>query len=390
MFKFKCKCGQIYNATEKHCGKEFSCKACQKILYVPTFTHEEQDYIQPEIKDDLDQNNTKVNGNVPNSNEKILTTIQSVDFKNNNIINSTKAIFNDFAEIDFKTEIIPIDESNLKVLLNDYTFWSALFLGVVPILILTTQNDNFQQTSFAMFFASIWGVIFKKFILDDHGSWKAPIISFFFTGMIGIPVLLIVYSFLPSFFMDLTQSNALIVKYIGFIFRVGICEELIKMLPIFLFLLFNKSNVDPLKLLIIGIFSGLGFAAFENIMYNLSLITTSAALAMKYGTEGAIIGTHQAIVSSITRYLSTVFGHAIYSGIFSYFIATIYISCKRKTALFILGLFLASIIHGTYDWLIFLQPTFAGFTNAISFVLLYGYIIKLKSMVEVSNKSFEI
>lgn len=383
MFKFKCKCGQIYNASEKHSGKKFPCKACQEIICVPTFTQKEPDYIQPETKNDFHQNNTEAN-------DKSFTTIQSVDFKNNKIINSTKEIFNDFAKIDFKNEIIPIDESNLKILINDHTFWSALFIGVVPILILTTQNDDFQQNAYALFFASIWGVIFKKFILDDHSSWKPPIISFFFTGIIGLPILLFAYSWLPSFFMNLTQSNALMVKYIGFIFQVGICEELIKILPVFLYLLFNKNNADPSKFLIIGIFSGLGFAAFENVMYNLSLITTSATLAMKYGTEGAIIGTHQAIVSSITRYLSTVFGHAIYSGIFSYFIATIYISGKRKTALFILGLFLASIIHGTYDWLIFLQPTFAGFTNAIGFVLLYGYIIKLRSIVEIPNKSNEI
>jgi len=292
--------------------------------------------------------------------------------------NQARAIVDDLRHMDFRAEIIPIDGSNLQRLLSDVTFWGVALLGIVPLIINSITNPELQLTGLNLFFAALWAVIFKHFVIKDETSWKLPIVALFFTGFIGIPILLFAFAQLPTAYMELPASKSYLVSLFGFVFNVGVCEELCKFLPVIGYILWKRSNADPMTIVLVGIFSGLGFAAFENVIKSSQIILST--LNVKNTTEAAI-QVQGGIIMAMTRSLSCVFGHAVYSGIFAYFLATALVTGRRWGALFLVGLLVAATIHGAYDWLCGVQPVIAALWTGIAFMLFYGYIAKLRGMI---------
>jgi hypothetical protein len=124
-----------------------------------------------------------------------------------------RRLLRDLREMNFKDEVLPIDANNLPALLKDFVFWAVALLGVVPLLIVTVGGTNTQLALFALFFALVWGVIFKLFVLEDAISWKWLMASLFFTGIVGIWLLLFIYRiFLPGVYLGLADSENLVVS----------------------------------------------------------------------------------------------------------------------------------------------------------------------------------
>ncbi len=285
----------------------------------------------------------------------------------------------DLKEVDFKDEVFPIDQTLIKKMIEDSVFWIITALAGVPLIIATLEKKDLQLTAFALFFAVLWGFIFKSLVIKNSevglGMLSA---SLFFTGFIGISLLLFLYGFLPKSYMGMAESDSSTISLLGYIFQVGLCEEVIKILPVFAYILVYRKKADPLKAVLIGIFSGLGFAAFENMTYGQRAINISAILAKEGGQRGAAVGTQMAMVTVLLRSLSLVFCHATWSGIFAYFVAIGFASGKRCLAMFVIGLAVSAILHGAYDWLTGIQLTIATGVVILSFVMFYAYLIKLK------------
>lgn len=290
-------------------------------------------------------------------------------------------IFSDLRSLNFREEVVPLDETNLKTVLKDYVFWCVTLLGVLPLLIITVQNPEYQLTAFALFFAALWGVIFKYFIVRVPQRWPVMIASLFATGIAGIYVLLKIYEYiLPSAYLGLANSENGIVSLFGFIAQVGVCEELCKATPVLAYLVWKGRSAEPLTAVMVGVFSGLGFAAFENMFYAQNAIDQSVALGSQYGMEGQAVGTQAAMVNVMLRSLSLVFCHAVWAGILAYFLAVAILGRRRWGALFLIGWVVAAVLHGVYDWLAGMQPTIAALLVALSFVLFYAYMGKLKAL----------
>jgi RsiW-degrading membrane proteinase PrsW (M82 family) len=280
--------------------------------------------------------------------------------------------------MDFKAEIAPIDLNILALIKKDFVFWAVSLLAIVPLVLVTLNDTQSQLTGFLLFFAAIWGVIFKKFIVDESSGWALPIITLFFTGIVGIRALLFIYDYLPGFYMKLSDSENIFVAFIGGIFQTGICEELCKIVPVLIYIFWKKRAAQPLTIVLIGVFSGLGFAAFENMHYANKAVLNSFYLTYNHGAEGLQEGVTGAMVNVLLRSMSSVFGHAIYSGIFSYFIALGYITQKRRVALALVGLLVASTVHGLYNSFWQVQNTLPAIVTAAAFMLFYSYLTKLR------------
>ena len=292
-----------------------------------------------------------------------------------------KGIIDDLRQISFQEEVVPIDHTNIHLLLKDFVFWAVTLLGIIPLLIVTVQQPDTQLTLFALFFAFVWGVILKKFVLDDAGSWRLPVTSLFFTGIVGIWILLFIYrTFLPDFYLHMPDSKNTLISLFGFIFQVGVWEEMIKALPLLLVIKLFKFKLKPLHLVTIGVFSGLGFAAFENLHYGENAILSTYSLTRDYGVDGLVSGVQNAMVVTMLRAVSLVFCHAVWSGIVAYFIATAVVRREKVAALIILGILVSAVLHGVYDWLAGVQPTMAALLAGVSFALFYGYLIKLRDV----------
>jgi len=284
----------------------------------------------------------------------------------------------DLRAMDFKAEIAPVDSKIIDLIKKDFVFWAVSLLAIVPLVLVTLNDTQSQLTGFLLFFAAIWGVIFKKFILDETSSWLLPIVGLFFTGILGIRALLFIYEYLPEFYTELPNSDNTFVAFIGGIFQTGICEELCKIVPVLIYVIWKKQAAQPLTIVLIGVFSGLGFASFENMHYADRQILRSAYLTYNHGAAGLQEGVTGAMVNVLLRSMSNVFGHAIYSGIFSYFIAIGHITQNRRLALGLVGLLVSASAHGLYNSFWLVQNTLPAVVTAAAFMLFYSYLTKLR------------
>ena len=139
-------CGQPLEVDASVAGKQLSCPSCSHSIVVPDA---QPSSTRPELHDVLKKGREQA-----------------------------RSLLNDLKSINLKEEILPLDASNLTIVLRDFVFWAVTLLGIVPLLIVTIASTQAQLTMFALFFAFVWGVIFKFFVLKDQDSWKWPLASF--------------------------------------------------------------------------------------------------------------------------------------------------------------------------------------------------------------------
>jgi RsiW-degrading membrane proteinase PrsW (M82 family) len=326
--------------------------------------------------------------------------------KNFSPAGTVQNILDSFRQTDFKKEIIPVDAENAFGLFKDPIFWVILVLGVLPLLIVAVQDGSFQLYGLLFFFAMLWGGILRGLVLKSSDSVVLPICAFFVTGVVGVSCLTFLYNgYLPSFYTNMANSgNNTLIRLIGYIFQVGFCEELCKIVPVVLYLIWKRKKASPMMMLLIGVFSGLGFAAFENVSYAMGHIFAGAenfvqtlegisgaqneeqiAQQVQIGSVNAARQTLSAMTSMILRSVSLVFAHAIWTGIFSYYIVCAMTSGKRWAVFCCLGLVVPMVLHGVYDWLCDLEPGFAALLVGGSFFLFYGYLSKIRQQLKQTN-----
>jgi RsiW-degrading membrane proteinase PrsW (M82 family) len=92
------------------------------------------------------------------------------------------------------------------------------------------------------------------------------------------------------------------------------------------------------------------------------------------------------MVMAMVRPLSLVFCHAVWAGMFAYFLARASLFRRSWGALFIVGLCVSAFLHGTYDWFDNLQPSVSAIIAAVSFMLFYAYVAKLRTAIAGPDK----
>jgi len=342
----------------------------------------------------------------PDGQTKTALKIDGLDFsaaaspetKSGTPVNS---ILESFRNTDYKKEIFPINAHNTVVMLKDPIFWVVCLLGVLPLIIVSFNDLQIQLYGLFFFFALVWGGILRGLVVKSTDSIILPVAAFFLTGIVGIYLLLAFYHILPSFYLGMPGHNNLIVSLFGFIFKVGLWEELCKIMPVLLYLAWKRKDAEPMMMLTIGVFSGLGFAAFENVHYAVSGIMSGLEnidrmvgnmlqaqseeefnQAIVAGGIGTILHAHGTIVMALLRSMSLVFAHAIWTGIFAYYLVCAIRSRKQWAVFCCLGLAIPMVLHGVYNWLCELQPGFAALIIAFSFALFYIYLSKLRRQME--------
>ena len=314
---------------------------------------------------------------------------------------SVNDILESFRTTDFKKEILPVNAHNAVVILKDPTFWVVLMLGALPLAIMSFDDLSVQLYGLFFFFALVWGGILRGLVLRSTDSLVLPIIAFFVTGIGGIFLLLTFYQCLPAFYMGMAEHSDLIIQLFGFIFQVGLWEELCKIVPVILYLAWKRKNAEPMMMLLIGVFSGLGFAAFENIHYatggiGIGLQNVDEMVrnmlsaeseeefhqAVAVGGLGTILHSHSIMTMALLRAVSLVFAHSIWTGIFAYYLACAMRTRKQWAVFCCLGLVVPMFLHGIYDWLCSLQPGYTTLVVGISFFLFYVYLAKLRRQIE--------
>jgi len=258
--------------------------------------------------------------------------------------------------------IIPGDVFSRKEILKDKRLLILALLGLSPaFLIKFTWHPYFTFYTISLYFSVIWGLFFFYFFKTPQIKTKTTVALFF---ILQAFVFLVwdIFSLpnwpLISILFSLTGSENIILRLFGYILGVGLCEELVKALPLFLILNKTKEPYIPQSMVFYGLMSGIAFGVFEGVQYQL--------------TVNAELDYANAFFFNIARLTSLPFLHAIWAGIAGYFLAFAKLYPKYRLSLYFLAIGVPALIHGLYNVLGWSIPGLI--LTVISVILLMSYL----------------
>ena len=181
--------------------------------------------------------------------------------------------------------------------------------------------------------------------------------SFLFGCITVIPVLI-----LETIFNENLFSSLFLYVFLG----VALIEEGVKFFFLKKYLFNHKEFNEPFDGIVYAVMISLGFATVENLFYVFNY-------AGDQETQVAII-----------RMFSAIPLHAACGVIMGYFVGQAKFNIKSNNYLF-KGLFSAVIIHGLYNYFIFL-----GDTSSLSFVVLFIAILFSRKAINIHQEDSKI
>jgi len=210
-------------------------------------------------------------------------------------------------------------------------------------------------------------VLLMIFIYRKDKYQQEPIKSLakaFIGGMIAIPLDIIIVTGIQYL-----AGDAAITKTVFFsaFLEAGMPEEFSKFLIFMLFIWRDKNFDEYFDGIVYATFIGLGFACVENIQYVFS-----------YGFQTGIV-----------RALLSVPGHFLFGVLMGYFLSTAKFHPEKRGTYLLLGLLLAMLAHGLFDWLLMAASVLPLVGGIIYLVFIWGDIKLWKLGLKYINKQQE-
>ena len=203
----------------------------------------------------------------------------------------------------------------------------------------------------ALFIAWIWIDYFRLIEVYGREDLKYILLTFFL-GAGSTQIVLALHNYNLLDWIPLELNGAMWNDFLYCIFKIGLIEEIAKMIPFLLmFLVFRRVFKEPIDYVAFAAISALGFAAAENILYFI-------------GHDGEVISA-RAILTSVA--------HMFYSALIGYGIVLAkyrYVNSRFKLLVIPGFALLAIFSHAFYDfWLITAQGTERGLISILFFLL---------------------
>ncbi len=235
----------------------------------------------------------------------------------------------------------------------------SVFLGFIPVVFYSwffflRRKKKFQVGKqptgllVIMFFGGIGAVIFS-FFAEKY-----------------------LIAFLPSSFglcvasSPLCQTDSpftILVLAIATFLIVGPVEEVFKWLAVYLVSMRSTQFTRVIDGVKFGVAVGLGFAAAENALYLFSTLKT--------------LDLNSFVSTFLLRFAISTLAHVLYTGISGYYIGKAQFQRYGRFKLYAIGLVIAIITHGLFDFVLFSK---VGFYAIILLALMFGVVFnKLRS-----------
>ena len=187
-----------------------------------------------------------------------------------------------------------------------------------------------------------------------------------------------VLSTIPAIFLEITLFKEIgafnfsspVFLILNVFLGVALVEEAVKFLAVKFGVLNNPEFDEPIDAMIYMIIAALGFAAGENILI---LFTTGIESSVTNTLVPFFGSTFWEVIfkTSLLRFLGATFLHALSAAIVGYFIGLSFFDKKKRTGLLVIGLTLAILLHGFYNFsIIKLESSKGDFKLLIPFGLL--------------------
>ena len=185
--------------------------------------------------------------------------------------------------------------------------------------------------------------------------WWTLLVAALFTAIfINTPLWSLVYGLFNIIGGPDNDNRPFPVLLFHYTFAVGLREEIVKAIPVFIFLAMGMKAVsprrenigvwEPLDGILLGAASALGFTLAETLgQYVPGIIANVSAQA------GEGMGQAMGLELLIPRLLGTFTGHMAYSGTFGYFIGLSMLKPKHRWRILGIGYATAAVLHGVWD-----------------------------------------
>lgn len=236
--------------------------------------------------------------------------------------------------------------------------WPAIALSIAP-------GTWAGYWAVALYFSGLWAVFFFYLFKTPQVNGRLAAVAFFFTGIVSISILLLLQHIPPwSYLYSMASSGAIIPRFIGMFFAVGIHEELCKAAILFILVSRPGQLLIPQTVVFYGMMSGLGFGIYEGVNYQMNINRTQ--------------GVDQAYFLNIARLTSLPFLHAVWTGIAGYFIAFSALHAGKRYGLWVLAILVPAMLHAIYNT--FGWGVIGLGSAALSVVLLTTYLASASRM----------
>ena len=188
---------------------------------------------------------------------------------------------------------------------------NLLLLAIAPVMIVVIfiyYKDKFEKEPIPF--------LFKTFLLGASAS----------------VLITVVLHFLANSVLPLVNSKSIFQQLIKAFVIVALVEEFSKYIIVRYFTQNKREFNEPFDGIVYAVMVSMGFAALENVLY-----------VYQYG-----------VTTGITRAFTAVPAHATFAILMGYFMGKAKFS-KNKIQLNLLGLLVATIFHGAYDFFLFIN-----------------------------------
>ncbi|MEQ6124623.1 PrsW family glutamic-type intramembrane protease [Pseudotenacibaculum sp. MALMAid0570] len=217
-----------------------------------------------------------------------------------------------------------------------------LLLAIAPSMIIIAYiyfKDKFEREP--------WKLLFKNFILGATVS----------------VVLTCVLGYLAVILFPSLSENSIFDMFIKAFFVVALVEEFSKYIIVRYAAQKNKEFDEPFDGIVYAVMVSMGFATLENVLY-----------VYTYGLE-----------TGIFRAFTAVPAHATFGILMGYFMGKAKFS-KNRFALNMMGLLVATLFHGAYDFFLFIQFV-PGIAVGAFASLLVGILLSRRAMKKHQDNS---
>jgi RsiW-degrading membrane proteinase PrsW (M82 family) len=274
-------------------------------------------------------------------------------------------------------EAVLLDKITGSEIVRSPVFRFLAFVAAVPLAIQILQENHAILYGLALWSMALWSLLLYRLFADRDLTFRLAFGTVLFTCFIGLPILEL-WLYTP---VDITgwliTRNFLAFRLSGYVFGVGVREELTKAIPLLALALFTSKMRKPINGLLLGMMSGIGFAGAENVYYVYRSLEESLRAMKETGKAGYLV---MPIYNNVVRMAMTPFLHACFSAIFGYFIALGISQRRHRFVFFLLGLSLSSLLHGLYDTFVGESPLLGVAIQCGAFFLVMTYILKARGL----------
>lgn len=188
----------------------------------------------------------------------------------------------------------------------------------------------------------LWLLVYLR---EDPHAEPARLLLLTFVGGAGAAIAALGIQYLALSQLDPRRD------FLLFFGAVAIIEEYVKYLAVRFLVLKRKDFNEPVDAMIYMVTAGLGFAAFENMLFLFFQVFEPSLIFAENFSAGAKL--------SVARFIGANQLHALSSAIVGFFLARAWFHPKRRH-LVALGIFVASALHASFNYLIIVRNHVPG------------------------------